>query len=121
MQCRRAELSIGGLRGRRFEFQKRSQFVIGVSNETPSIVAVRVSNPDYRISVAAGADPGLFKSNETALRLPVQVLGLRVFDSLRIWLTTPELFVATQRPTLNAISQKSQINACCSTTFCKSR
>ncbi len=51
-----------GRRARRFEFQKRSQFVIGVSNEMPSIVAVRVSNSDYRTSVAAGADPGLLKA-----------------------------------------------------------
>jgi hypothetical protein len=57
-------LSIGGRRGRRFEFQKRSQFVIGVRNETPSIVAVRVSNPDYRISVAAGADRGILKATK---------------------------------------------------------
>ena len=49
------------IRGRLFEFQKRSQLVIGVSNEAPSIVAVRVSNPDYRISVAAGADRGSLK------------------------------------------------------------
>jgi hypothetical protein len=49
-------LSIGGLRGRRFEFQKRSQLVIGVRNETPSIVAVRVSNPNERVSVAMVAD-----------------------------------------------------------------
>ena len=62
VQCRRAELSIVGLRARRFEFQKRSQLVIGVSNETPSIVAVRISYPDYRISVAAGADRGLLKT-----------------------------------------------------------
>jgi len=52
------------IRGRLFEFQKRSQLVVGVSNETPSIVAVRVSNPDYRISVAAGADRGLLKATK---------------------------------------------------------
>ena len=48
-------------------------------------------------TVAADADGGLFKSNEIALRLRVQVPVLRVFGSERIWLTTPELFVATQR------------------------
>jgi hypothetical protein len=32
--------------GRSFKFQKRSQFFIGVRNETASIVAVRVKNPD---------------------------------------------------------------------------
>jgi hypothetical protein len=31
---------------RRFEFEKRSQLFIGVHNETLSIVAMRVSNPD---------------------------------------------------------------------------
>jgi hypothetical protein len=30
----------------RFRFQKRSQLFIDVRNETPSIVAMRVSNPD---------------------------------------------------------------------------
>ena len=49
------------IRGRLFEFHKCSQLVVGVNNETPSIVAVRVSNPDYRISVAAGADRGSLK------------------------------------------------------------
>jgi hypothetical protein len=39
-------------------------------SETPSIVAVRVRNPDLRISVAAGADRGSLKDQrETALRL----------------------------------------------------
>src|SRR5437763_7795524 len=80
VQCRRAEWSIVGLRARRFEFQKRSQFVSGVPNETPSIVAVRVSNPDYRISVAAGAYRAFLKQQpKTALHLLVQVLDLRVF------------------------------------------
>jgi hypothetical protein len=31
---------------RRFEFQKRSQLFIGAHNETLSVVAMRVSNPD---------------------------------------------------------------------------
>ena len=31
---------------RRFEFQKRSQFFIGMYNKTLSVVAMRVSNPD---------------------------------------------------------------------------
>ena len=48
-------------------------------------------------AVAASADGSLFKSNQIALRLRVQVPVLRVFGSERIWLTTPELFVATQR------------------------
>jgi hypothetical protein len=82
---------------RPFQFQKRSQLLIRTCDETLSIVAVRVHDPGYRVSVAAGADRGLFKSNETAFRLPVQIPDLRVFGSLRIWLTTPELFVATQR------------------------
>src|SRR5947208_2275595 len=43
---------------RRVQLHKRHQVFIGVRNETPSIVAVRVSNEDYRISVAAGADRG---------------------------------------------------------------
>jgi len=51
---------------RRFTFQKRSQFFIGARNETPLIVAVRISNEDYRISVAAGADRGFFKSSGDA-------------------------------------------------------
>jgi hypothetical protein len=74
-----------GRRARRFEFQKRSQFVIDVSNEAPSIVAVRVCNSDYRISVAAGADRGSLKGRrENALRLLVQILVLRVSGSKRI-------------------------------------
>jgi hypothetical protein len=44
-----------------------------VSNETPSIVAVRISNPDYRISVAAGADRGLLKPS--ANRTPFACSG----------------------------------------------
>jgi len=36
------------------------RFLIGVRNEAPSIVAVSVKNPDYGISVAAGADHGFF-------------------------------------------------------------
>jgi hypothetical protein len=39
--------------------------VIGVRKETPSIVAVRVSNPDYRNSAAAGADRAFPKMRET--------------------------------------------------------
>jgi hypothetical protein len=31
---------------RQFKFDKRSQLFIGVHNETLSVVAVRVSNPD---------------------------------------------------------------------------
>jgi hypothetical protein len=31
---------------RRFEFQKRSQFFIRMHNETVSVAAMRVSNPD---------------------------------------------------------------------------
>jgi hypothetical protein len=31
---------------RGFKFQKSSQFLIGVHNETLSVVAMRVSNPD---------------------------------------------------------------------------
>ena len=54
-------------------------------SETPSIVAVCVSNPDYRISVAAGGDRGFPKSNEIALRfLLVQALALRVSGSMQI-------------------------------------
>jgi hypothetical protein len=61
------------------------RFLIGVRNETPSIVAVRVSNPDYRISVAAGADHGLHRrSGKAAFRLLVQALDPRVFDSQQI-------------------------------------
>ncbi|PYK09193.1 MAG: hypothetical protein DME65_12575 [Verrucomicrobia bacterium] len=37
-----------------FKFQKRSQFVIGGRNETLSVAVMRISNPDYRISVALG-------------------------------------------------------------------
>ena len=84
--------------GDSFKFQKRSQFFIGVRNETPWIVAVRVTNPDYRISVAAGADRAfLNEPPKTASRLVVQVLDLRVFDSQQIEPAIPELFVATQR------------------------
>jgi hypothetical protein len=43
-----------------FTFQKTTQFVISACNATPSIVAVRVSNLDYRISVAVGNDRGEF-------------------------------------------------------------
>jgi hypothetical protein len=39
-----------------FTFQKTTQFVISAYNATLSIVAVRVSNLDYRISVAVGGD-----------------------------------------------------------------
>jgi hypothetical protein len=31
---------------RPFQFQKRSQLIIGVHNETLSVVAMRVNNPD---------------------------------------------------------------------------
>jgi hypothetical protein len=97
VQCRRAELSIRGRRARRFEFQKRSQLVIGVSNETPSIVAGARQQSRLPHLCGCGRRPRPFKSNETAFRLPVQILVLRVFDSPRIWLTIPELFVATRR------------------------
>jgi len=32
---------------RRFQFQKRSQLFIGTHNETLSVAAMRVRNPDY--------------------------------------------------------------------------
>jgi len=49
------------------------------------IVAVRVSNPDYRIAVAVVDDGGFFKSNETVLRfLLVQPLDLHVSGSMQI-------------------------------------
>jgi hypothetical protein len=35
-----------GVPNRRFKFQKRSQLFIGTHNETFSIVAMRVCNPD---------------------------------------------------------------------------
>ena len=44
-----------------------------------------------------GVTRAFFNSNETALRWRAQILVLRVFGSLRIWLATPELFVATRR------------------------
>src|SRR5205807_6419972 len=43
---------------RRVQFHKRHQVFIGVRNETPSIVSLRVSNEDYRISVAPCAARG---------------------------------------------------------------
>jgi hypothetical protein len=39
-----------------FMFQKTTQFVISAYNATLSIVAVRVSNLDYGISVDVGGD-----------------------------------------------------------------
>ena len=39
---------------------------VGVRNETPSIVAVRVSNEDYRISVVPGADRAFLKDQRNA-------------------------------------------------------
>jgi hypothetical protein len=66
-------------------FRNARRFLIGVRNETPSIVAVRVSNPDYRISVAAGADRGSLKARrKIALRLLMLLLDLRVFGSRQI-------------------------------------
>ena len=101
-----------GLRARRFAFQKRSQFVIGVRNETPSIVAVRVSNEDYRTSVAAGVNRALLKEQpKTAPRLLVQVLYLRVFDSQQIEPAIRELFVATQRHCAPRVSPSSASDA----------
>jgi hypothetical protein len=42
-------------------------------------------NEDYRIAVAVGADRGLLKTQrKSALRLLVQVLDLRVFDSQQL-------------------------------------
>jgi len=44
------------------------------------MVAVCVSNPDYRIAVAVGDDRGFSKNNETALRfLLVRAPALRAF------------------------------------------
>jgi hypothetical protein len=39
-------------------FRNARRFLIGVRNENAWIVAVCVSNPGYRISVAAGVDRG---------------------------------------------------------------
>jgi len=52
-------------RGSPIPFPERHQFLIGVHNETLSVVAVRICNPDYRISVAADADRGLLKSTKS--------------------------------------------------------
>jgi len=51
---------------RRVQFHKRHQVFIGVRNETPSIVAVRVSNEDYRISVVPGAARAFLKDQRNA-------------------------------------------------------
>jgi hypothetical protein len=47
-----------------FTFQKTTQFVISACNATPSIVAVRVSNLDYRISVSVGGDRAFSKTTK---------------------------------------------------------
>ena len=51
---------------RRVQFHKRHQVFIGVRNETPSIVAVRVSNEDYRISLVLGAARGSLRDQPNA-------------------------------------------------------
>ena len=48
------------IRGLLVQVPERSQLFIRLRNETPWIVAARVSNEDYRISVASGADRGFF-------------------------------------------------------------
>jgi hypothetical protein len=70
---------------RRFEFGKSGRLFIGPHNKTLPVAAMCVSNPGYRISVAAGGDRGFSKSNETALRsLLVRALDLRVSGSMQI-------------------------------------
>ncbi len=64
VQCRRAELVDSAVAASSSRNARR--FLIGVRNEGPSIVAVRVSNPDYRISVAAGADRGCLRDQPKA-------------------------------------------------------
>src|SRR5438132_14073215 len=51
---------------RRVQFHKRHQVFIGARNETPWIVLLRVSNEDYRISVASGADRGSLRDQPNA-------------------------------------------------------
>jgi hypothetical protein len=77
------------IRGSLVQVPERNQFFIGVRNETLSIVAMCVRNPDYRISVAAGASRGsLTDLRETVLRFLMLLLVLRVFDSQQTWLAT---------------------------------
>jgi hypothetical protein len=47
------------IRGLLVQVPERSQLFIRLRNETPWIVAARVSNEDYRISVAPGRRPRL--------------------------------------------------------------
>jgi len=64
---------------------RRGRLFIGTHNETLPVAAMRVSNPDYRIAVAVGADRGFSKSNETELRfLLVRAPALRVSGSMQI-------------------------------------
>jgi hypothetical protein len=48
-------------------FRNARRFLIGVRNENAWIVAVCVSNPGYRISVAAGVDRGTREVRDSAL------------------------------------------------------
>jgi hypothetical protein len=69
------------------------------------MVAVPVSNPDYRIPVAVGGDRGFSKRNETALRfLLVQAPALRVSGSMQIWPAIREPFVAAQKRYVGRVS-----------------
>jgi hypothetical protein len=84
--------------GDSFKFQKRCQFFLRSHNETPSIVALPVNNPDYRSFVSRGRRPRFpQRSEKRALRLVTQLLVLRVFGSGQTWTAIPELFAAAQR------------------------
>ena len=64
---------------------RRGRLFIGTHNETLPVAAMRVSNPDYRISEAVGGDRGSLKGwREIALRLLKLLLDLRVFGSAQI-------------------------------------
>jgi len=56
---------------RRFEFQKRSQLFVGVHNETLSISAICIGNPDYSpVAIHSRHQP---KLQSTLLRLSAMI------------------------------------------------